>query len=103
MAITRHIHVIDSYYYNNQQHCDKKLIKDIFSLFTDLFGEITGTIRRIQNLVVKYREIESKSQSYWMCRSKLGICNILKARDQNDNLTNSFLQNLNDFFINKQK
>lgn len=51
--------------------------------FAYLFGKITGTIRRIQYLIIKYREIESKPQSNRMCRCQFRICNILRKNKMN--------------------
>jgi hypothetical protein len=39
-----------------------------------LLGQVTCLIRRIENLVVEYREVESKSETDWVRGCKVGSC-----------------------------
>lgn len=43
-----------------------------------LFGKATSSVWRVQNLIVKDREIESQSKSNWVCWGKFTVCNVLK-------------------------
>lgn len=38
-----------------------------------LFGEVTRLVRRVENLIVEYREVKGQAKSDWVRRCKVGL------------------------------
>ena len=45
------------------------------SIVESLFGKMASLVRRVEDLVIEDGEVEGKTKSDWVCRSKIGLSN----------------------------
>jgi len=54
----------------------------IFTLSkSNLFCKVAGTIGRVKDFIVKYREVKSKAKPNWMSWRQFGIGNVLQNNE----------------------
>ena len=64
-------------YEQSRSNVRQYIQSDMEFRFPNLFSKIASAIQGIQNLIIKQREVQSKSKPDQMCRSQLSVCNIL--------------------------